>query len=326
VFNRAHIETLQRESIAMRTSEFTAVVTAIVGLVLLLAVPALKAQTYQPRLQPQCTSPTSENCYLWNNIYKGGTLNCQQTPTNPACQSVAQQPGNGGGNDSGSEGAAAPLELGKYGASVGVQRDVYGRNVVLVREVCVGKPSLEQKGWSNFDLEFSPDPVTGQKISIRLKRIADLSQKVPKVVYGAPAYTQETLASYTASSNQISFNKIFVNYVEYQGKDVGFDVYYDNNQGSQTWIHKEFLDLYWPNHQVVSPPADCPPQKPPPKTTAPGLSNGRTASCEPFLREADSIGGPVGRCQLLCMARICENNDGVTASPLFNQCGRECRP
>jgi hypothetical protein len=53
---------------------------------------------------PRCGGQVTENCYLWlcgadglcSHIYQGGPLNCQQTPTNPACAQSGSDIGNGG--------------------------------------------------------------------------------------------------------------------------------------------------------------------------------------------------------------------------------------
>jgi hypothetical protein len=49
------------------------------------------------------------------------------------------------------------------------------------------------------------------------------------------------------------------------------------------------------------------------------------ASCQGFLNQANTIGGPVGRCQLLCMYKLCLNNGGLWGSPQYNRgCGPRC--
>lgn len=59
----------------------------------------------------------------------------------------------------------------------------------------------------------------------------------------------------------------------------------------------------------------------------PRQSNRRKADCEQFTREANSIPPsprPVGKCELMCMYNICRQT-GLTATPLFNQCGPQCQ-
>lgn len=53
-------------------------------------------------------------------------------------------------------------------------------------------------------------------------------------------------------------------------------------------------------------------------------SNRRMPDCEQFKWEAESIPPsprPVGKCELMCMYDICQQT-GLTATPLFNQCGK----
>jgi hypothetical protein len=113
-------------------------------------------------------------------------------------------------------------------------------------------------------------------------------------------------------------------------------------QTQQTYKGPEYLNLYITKLFSSQAPNDyialnavivmnewrevaCPSQAP--KKTAPRRSNRRIADCDQFLRQAESIPPsprPVGKCQLMCMYQICRNNDGVTSSPLFNQCGPKC--
>jgi hypothetical protein len=208
---------------------------------------------------PDYLSPEQRAQWYQTYVYSGrircpGAYNPCDNPDAPAwCSQARRRPaptlvscGDESLNDTGSirlvqmQNTAPALQRHIYRTRA---RGYDGQYLPAIRTVCV---KFGRGGMLRGNLELSTPDGTYQ-----LTRIGDLTRKVPKASYGAPAFTYEVLSQYqVTSSTSVNYRTIAFNQITDQGQIVGFDAYYFGSSPtpirSETWIFNEVAASYWP--------------------------------------------------------------------------------